>query len=127
MPEMMIAPPYISSERMVTLINDFLNVSRLQTGKFIIDKRETDMVEMLKEQVQMLSVVAKQHGLRLDLQVTGKVPRVWVDGDKLRQVMLNMIDNAIYYILNSYQISGTYQQKRMAGYRLFVLTKDYVM
>ncbi len=88
---------YISSERMVTLINDFLNVSRLQTGKFIIDKRETDMVEMLKEQVQMLSVVAKQHGLRLDLQVTGKVPRVWVDGDKLRQVMLNMIDNAIYY------------------------------
>jgi signal transduction histidine kinase len=88
---------YISSERMVTLINDFLNVSRLQTGKFIIDKRETDMVEMLKEQVQMLSVVAKQHGLQLDLQITGEVPRVLVDGDKVRQVMLNMIDNAIYY------------------------------
>ena len=88
---------YISSERMVTLINDFLNVSRLQTGKFIIDKRETDLAEMLREQVQMLKVVAKQHDLKLETHISRDIPKVVVDGEKVRQVMLNMIDNAIYY------------------------------
>ena len=88
---------YISSERMVTLINDFLNVSRLQTGKFIIDKRETDLAEMLREQVQMLKVVAKQHDLKLETHISKGIPKVVVDGEKVRQVMLNMIDNAIYY------------------------------
>ena len=88
---------YISSERMVTLINDFLNVSRLQTGKFIIDKREVDLVEMVREQVQMLKVVAGQHDLKLDLQVSKGVPHILADGEKVRQVVLNMIDNAIYY------------------------------
>lgn len=88
---------YISSERMVTLINDFLNVSRLQTGKFMIDKRQVDMAEMVKEQATMLEVMARQHDLKMDLQISPDLPLIMADGDKIRQVVLNMIDNAIYY------------------------------
>lgn len=82
---------------MVTLINDFLNVSRLQTGKFMIDKRQVDMAEMVKEQATMLEVMARQHDLKMDLQISPDLPLIMADGDKIRQVVLNMIDNAIYY------------------------------
>ena len=49
---------FFSSERMVRLINDFLNVSRLQTGKFVIDKQKTDIAQIVKEEVALLKVVA---------------------------------------------------------------------
>ena len=88
---------FISSERMVTLINDFLNVSRLQTGKFTIERRESDLAEAMQEQLQMLEVVAKQHDLTLRSKIDKNLPKVAVDIDKIRQVMLNMIDNAIFY------------------------------
>ena len=88
---------YLSSERMVSLINDFLNISRLQTGKFIIDRRNSDVSSALYQELQMLSVLAKQHGLELDLNVDKNMPPLLLDIDKLRQVIVNMIDNAIYY------------------------------
>ncbi len=88
---------FVSSERMVTLINDFLNVSRLQTGKFAIDRVEGDLKEVIKEQLGMLSVVAKQHDLTIKDSIDPKVPLMNIDIDKLRQVTLNFIDNAIYY------------------------------
>ena len=42
---------FSSSERMVRLINDFLNVSRLQTGKFNIDKQKIDIAQILRDEV----------------------------------------------------------------------------
>lgn len=88
---------YLSSERMVALINDFLNISRLQTGKFIIDRRDSDVKLVLHQELQMLSVMAKQHGLKLELDVDKDLPHLLLDIDKLKQVIVNMIDNAIYY------------------------------
>ncbi len=88
---------FLSSERMVALINDFLNVSRLQTGKFTIDRREGDLKEVVKGQVRMLKVVAKQHDLVIKEAIDKNVPVMDMDADKLQQVVLNFIDNAIYY------------------------------
>ena len=88
---------FLSSERMVSLINDFLNVSRLQTGKFNLEKRDSDLVAMVEEQVQMLGVVAKQHNQTLRAKLCKSVPHLNVDEDKVRQVVVNFIDNAIYY------------------------------
>lgn len=88
---------YLSSERMVSLINDFLNISRLQTGKFIIDRRSSDVSSALYQELQMLGFLAKQHGLELSLNVDKDIPPLLLDIDKLRQVIVNMIDNAIYY------------------------------
>jgi len=88
---------FSSSERMVRLINDFLNVSRLQTGKFNIDKQETDVAQILRDEVALLKVVADQRSVEMDLKIDKKVPLITADSEKIRQVMLNMIDNAIYY------------------------------
>ena len=88
---------FSSSERMVRLINDFLNVSRLQTGKFTIDKQSVDIVQILRDEVSLLKVVADQRSVEMVLKIDKKIPSLAVDSEKISQVMLNMIDNAIYY------------------------------
>ncbi|MDB5184182.1 MAG: hypothetical protein JWO07_863 [Candidatus Saccharibacteria bacterium] len=86
-----------SSERMVGLIADFLNVSRLQTGKFLIDKTPFDLKKVLKEEIADLDVIADSHSINLRLKTaTGHFPVV-ADESKMRQVIMNFVDNAIYY------------------------------
>lgn len=88
---------FLSSERMVGLINDFLNVSRIQTGKFILELRDSDLSGLVHEQVQGLEVMAKQHELAFTQHIAKDVPHTAVDIDKIRHVVMNMLDNAIYY------------------------------
>jgi signal transduction histidine kinase len=88
---------FTSSERMVHLINDFLNVSRIQTGKFIVDHRPVDLVKVVTQEVDSLQTTAKARKLTLTYRPPSHFPILYVDESKLRQVMMNFIDNAIYY------------------------------
>lgn len=97
MQRQMLSEAFMSSERMVSLINDFLNVSRLQTGRFMIDRRPYDLATMVTDEVRTLSVLAQQQGVKVTVRVDKTIPELKVDGEKLRQVVINMIDNAIYY------------------------------
>ena len=88
---------YSSSERMVRLIGDFLNISRLQTGKFVIDARPTDLAKIIGEEVEAMQRLAESHDMTLVYKQPKKFPVLNLDADKLRQVVMNFIDNAIYY------------------------------
>ncbi len=86
-----------SSERMVRLIADFLSVSRLQTGKFILDQQKTDLDEVIRHEVASLQEMAKIHNLRLVYDAPKSHKKLFIDEAKVRQVIMNFIDNAIYY------------------------------
>lgn len=88
---------YVSSERMVHLINDFLNVSRLQTGKFIIEKRPVDLVKIIEQELESLEVNASGRDLEFEYSFDKKIPPLMLDEAKIRQVVMNFADNAIYY------------------------------
>lgn len=88
---------FTSSERMVHLINDFLNVSRLQTGKFIIEARPTDLAKIISQEVESLQTTAGAHDLKLRYEGPVSSPILYIDESKIRQVIMNFIDNAIYY------------------------------
>lgn len=88
---------YKSSERMVGLISDFLNVSRLQTGKFTLDKTTFDLRDVVKQQVKELELIAGSHDMKLRLEAAQESVTVTADEAKLRQVIMNFIDNAIFY------------------------------
>jgi signal transduction histidine kinase len=88
---------FASSERMVHLINDFLNVSRLQTGKFMLDARPIDLAKVVGQEVDSLKTVAGSRNLTLQYRPPSRFPILYVDEGKLRQVVMNFIDNAIYY------------------------------
>lgn len=88
---------FTSSERMVHLINDFLNVSRLQTGKFMVDRRKLDLAKLVTEEVDSLQTTSKARNLVLSYRPPSKFPVLYLDEGKLRQVIMNFIDNAFYY------------------------------
>jgi len=93
----LLAEAFKSSERMVGLIADFLNVSRLQTGKFIIDKKPFDLKNVVRQEVADLQLMATTHDIKLRAKLgVGTFP-VNADEQKLRQVIMNFIDNAVYY------------------------------
>ena len=88
---------FMSSERMVRLIGDFLNVSRLQTGKFVIDKHPVDMAQLVEDELDALSTNAATRGLHFSYRKPKKIPVLALDENKIQQVIMNFSDNALYY------------------------------
>lgn len=88
---------FTSSERMVHLIGDFLNVSRLQTGKFVLDRTAVNLADLVEEEVEGLKETAKARDLKLQYRKPSMIPSLYIDGGKIHQVIMNFIDNAIYY------------------------------
>jgi signal transduction histidine kinase len=87
-----------SSERMVNLISDLLNVSRLSAGRFLIQTKPTDMVQMVADEVRQLETHASGKGIKLVFEPPASaLPPAQIDENKTRQVIMNFIDNAIYY------------------------------
>ncbi len=97
MQRQLLSEAFTSSERMVHLINDFLNVSRVQTGKFMIEKRPIDLGKVVKQEVKALQTSAEARDLRFKLIIPTQQITVAGDESKIRQVVMNFIDNALYY------------------------------
>lgn len=93
----LLSEAFLSSEQMVSLIGDYLNVSRIQTGKFLIDVEEIDLAKIAKQEAKRLMVSAKTRDIKIDVNTPMGAVKVFGDEAKLRQVILNFIDNAIYY------------------------------
>ena len=88
---------FVSSQRMVYLIADLLNVSRLRTGKFIIEPKETNLADVIEGEIAQLKETAKSRDLELVYTKPANFPDLMLDETKTRQVIMNFADNAIYY------------------------------
>jgi signal transduction histidine kinase len=97
MQQQMLKQAFFSSQRMVYLIADLLNVSRLRTGKFVIEPAPVDMAAVVGEEVEQLQETAKSRNLKLTYEKPTSFPELMLDETKTRQVVMNFIDNAIYY------------------------------
>lgn len=95
--DQLLGEAFTSSERMVHLINDFLNVSRLETGKFLIDKRPVNLAKIIEQELDSLSTTAQSRNLSFDYTAPKTFPVLNLDEDKMRQVIMNFSDNAMYY------------------------------
>ncbi|MEO6513888.1 MAG: ATP-binding protein [Candidatus Saccharimonadales bacterium] len=93
----MLGQAFISSQRMVYLIADLLNVSRLKTGKFIIDWAPVDLSKVIDEEISQLVETAESRGIKLSYKKPAAFPVLNMDETKTRQVIMNFVDNAIYY------------------------------
>jgi signal transduction histidine kinase/MFS family permease len=87
------------ANRMVGLINDLLNVSRMETGRFFLEPVDVDMENLVAEEMKQLQNNAKEKKLYLKYEKKGhgKIPHIQADETKIRQVVMNFIDNALYY------------------------------
>lgn len=86
-----------STDRLTTLINDILDISRVEAGGIRLRRVPTDYPPLVIHVVQMLAGQAKAKNISLGIQIANSNP--WVEGDKDRisQVLFNLISNAIKY------------------------------
>lgn len=88
---------FVSSQRMVYLIADLLNVSRLRTGKFVIEPIASNLADVVEGEIGQLKETATGRGLELTYDKPTDFPTLYLDETKIRQVIMNFTDNAIYY------------------------------
>jgi len=93
----MLQQAYDSSQRMVYLIADLLNVSRLRTGKFIITNKETDLSQVVEDELSQLLAAAQARNVSFKYDKPADFPKLMLDETKIRQVVMNFLDNALYY------------------------------
>jgi two-component system phosphate regulon sensor histidine kinase PhoR len=88
------------SERLGRLIDDLLALSDLEFGRTPLRRRPMAVESAVDDVVQMLADRAETRGVTVTAEVGPDVPPVYADGDQLRQVLINLIDNAIKYTLD---------------------------
>jgi len=87
-----------SNERLIRLVNDLLNVSRIESGKVEMKWEQGSVEEIIKSVVEELGIKIKEKNAELVFEEPeSSLPLVRIDKEKIRNVVLNVIDNAIRY------------------------------
>lgn len=87
-----------SNERMIILINDLLNVSRLESGRVRNDPTSIDVATIFRSVIQEMEIFAHANNVTIDCTFCEKtIPDVYVDPGKIRQVIQNLLSNGVKY------------------------------
>lgn len=87
-----------SGEHLLGLINDVLEMSKIEAGRVTLHETEFDLHKLLHSLEAMLQLKAQSKGLRLNFDCTATVPQfIKADENKLRQVLINLLGNAIKF------------------------------
>lgn len=86
-----------STDRLINLVNDLLDISRIETGHMHFNLKKMSIKQMVADLADGMKRIAAQKGLKLNQQIDKKVPDIVGDDAKLREVLSNLIDNAIKY------------------------------
>lgn len=93
----MLNQAFASCQRMVYLISDLLNVSRIKTGKFVINRSPVNLDEVARDEIAQINEIAKSRSIKIDYLPPRSIHNLNLDETKIRQVIMNFIDNALYY------------------------------
>jgi two-component system cell cycle sensor histidine kinase PleC len=86
-----------SGRHLLELINDILDMSRIEAGRYELSRENVDPGQLIAEVVRLVSVNATQAGVALSNRAPGDLPVTEVDRRALRQVLLNLLSNAIKF------------------------------
>jgi signal transduction histidine kinase len=86
-----------STEKLIRLVNSFLDISQFQMGKKVLKKKKISLESIIKEIIKELRVEAKEKGITLKLKKPKEKIFLKADKDKLKESFYNIIDNAVKY------------------------------
>ncbi len=120
---------YTSGESLLKIINDFLDFSKIESGKLDLEVKSFNLRSCINEAIYLLAPRAREKGIKLVFVDTPEIP-TQIEGDitRLRQILINLLNNAIKFTdIGSVEISVATLQKKIQNnnsYELIFAVKD---
>lgn len=89
-------------DRLSRFINGVLDYQRLEAGRMEFEMNEADINEVVKDVQEVMATLAKNKGLEFNVELQEGLPMVTFDRDKITQVLLNLVNNAIKFTEKGY-------------------------
>lgn len=88
----------VSSEALLGVINDILDISKIEAGKFKIVRNETNIANLCKSVIDLLKYKAEEKGIGIEADLDDQIPHlIMADSMRLNQILLNLLSNAIKF------------------------------
>lgn len=86
-----------SSRHLLALINDVLDISKIEAGELVLSPAPFDLRQSLEKTVRMVAPLAEKKGIALHLDIEDTIGAITADQRRLEQVMLNLLNNAVKF------------------------------
>lgn len=88
---------YDQASRLLELVNDIMDLSRLEGGAIRLNLATMSVNEVIESSMQAIETLAVRKGIRLSPRLAADLPDIAVDASKLRQVLINLLNNAVKF------------------------------
>ena len=99
-----------AGERLLSLVESLLDISRIEAGRLEFDLKPTDLSEIVKSLAQDFQTKAGEKKVKLTFYNEGKIPSVTADAQKAKEVISNLIDNSVKYTPEGEIMLGLHQE-----------------
>ncbi|MDB6063217.1 MAG: integral rane sensor hybrid histidine kinase [Verrucomicrobiaceae bacterium] len=114
-----------SGESLLSIINDVLDISKIEAGKLALEQRVFDPVNTLDTQLDLFAEMARRKGLDLLAAVSDNVPRQVIgDQARLRQIIANLLANALKFTERGHVLARLDAQRVDDGWNLLLVVED---
>jgi len=86
-----------SGVHLLNLINDILDISKIESGTVKLNESEVDLHKVVDVSVRLNENKIKEGGLTLQKRMPGDLPRIWADERRINQILLNLVSNAVKF------------------------------
>jgi signal transduction histidine kinase len=102
----LIQKSYSSNERMINLVNDILNVARIEEGNYIFKLEPTHLEDLVKKTIDSCQELSEKKGIIIDYkELAASLPLIMADSEKITLAVQNLIENAVKYTQPAGQVT----------------------
>lgn len=109
-----------TSETMLELVGDLLDVAKLEAGKFDVICNAADLSEVVVERVDSFRPIVQEKRLQISVNIEPDLPKGWFDKVRIKQVLNNLLSNAIKYT-DAGEITVSVKQQQLGGAPIDIL------
>jgi two-component system phosphate regulon sensor histidine kinase PhoR len=96
-----------SSRRLLSLVGQIVELGRLRAGRLRLDLQPTDVRGVIDQAVEDVRPLAERGQLRIDISVPGDLPSITADADRIQQIVVNLLANAVRFTPPGGRVSVT--------------------